>query len=99
MNREGRTNRTEQPRRPSATRAQSRAKVDKGSPSRTVIQAGEEGEDGKKGWLKRRRSKSEEKILSTPLGNRRAVERRREERMRTRDERAEREREIDGTNG
>lgn len=51
------------------------------------------------GWQRRRRTKSK-KILSTPLGNRRAAAwNEGAKRMRTRDERAKRERQIDRTSG
>lgn len=65
-------------------------------------QAAEGGpREREQGWQRRRRRRrrtKSKKILSTPLGNRRAAARN-EGAKRTRDEQAKRERQIDGTSG
>lgn len=80
-------------------RTQSQAKVDKGSP-RCTVRLGRVGRGKESRVDRRRRRTKSKKILSTPLGNRRAAAwNEGAKRMRTRDERAKRERQIDRKSG
>lgn len=96
------TNRTTE--RPAATivvRARSRAKVDKGSPSRTVrlrrVGRWKESRVGRE--VEEENEVEEDTIDTSRKSTCRGTERRRKEDERARDERAKRERQIDGTSG